>query len=138
MNKPQPQVVPPLPDVESREGARSAILSIWDYLTRFFAADYRFKSEVFVELTPLYGEAAFTPGALLGNHETLATISVPGVIPGYFVEATYDQDLLGLQMTAYVSAPNVVSVSVLNGTAGSITAAAGKLRVWVWPRILTP
>lgn len=138
IKKPQPQEVPALPEIESRQGARAAITQIWAYLKHFFEADYRFKSDVYQELTPLYGELNLTPGSVGSGGQETGTITVEGAIPGYSVEVTYDKDLQGFQISGYVSAPNTVTVVVHNGASGPpITLTPGRVRVWVWPRLLT-
>jgi hypothetical protein len=136
MKKPQPQTVQQLGETESRVGVRSAVRQIWDYLRSFSEADFRFKDELYQELTPLYAQARYAPSVLTTGDEAVVTLTVLGALPGYAVSATYDKDLQGVQLTAYVAALDTVKVLFQNDTGGSVTLAAGKIRVYVWPKPL--
>lgn len=137
MQPPSPLQVAPLGDVETRQGVRSAVKSIWSYLSRFFESDFRYKSQIASELTPLYGEAAYAPGSLADGAQATISITVPGATFGYTIDLSYDKTLQALQATAYVSAANTVTVVLKNNTGGAITLAAGRWRAYVWARILS-
>lgn len=137
MQKPQPQSVPYVGDIESRQGMRSAFRSVWDFLRQFFEADNRFKLEVYHELAPLYGELDYTPSLLANGAQTAVDIAVADAQPGYCADVSYDQDLQGLQMTWYVRTAGTVRVVLQNGTGAGVTLAAGRFRAYVWPRLLT-
>ena len=138
MQRPEPQTLHPLGDIETRDGIRAAFGRLADFLRRFFEHDYRFKQDVWNELTPLYGELDYSPGGALGDGaQTTVDVTVTGAIPGYCVDASYDQDLQGLQLTAYVRTTNSVRVILQNHTGGGVTVADGRFRIYVKPRLLT-
>src|SRR5690348_677532 len=102
MQKPLPQTLPDLQDISSRDGVRGAVRSLYDFLVKFLRRDQDFKESVVNELNPLYGEAAYAPGALGSGSQAIVTVSVASALLGYTCDVSYDQDLQGLQKTAYV------------------------------------
>lgn len=60
-----------------------------------------------------------------------AVITVPGAALGDVVLAAFSLDLQGMQLSAYVSAPNTVEVLFLNFTGGAINLASGQLKVGI-------
>lgn len=124
---PQLPSVPDLNDFETRGGLRQSAQMIYNYLLTQRQKLQGLFSQVSTDLSYLYGEQAFAGAS--GN----TTIAVPGAIPGWPVTVTFDQDLQGLAVSAYVSAPDVVTVVMPTG----VTLAAGKLRVWLYPKVLT-
>lgn len=139
MIKPVPQVVPNLPEIDSRGGVRSAVKAIWEYLRRSFESDFRFKNEVFVELSPLYGELDYSPGGALANGaQTSVEIDVPMATLGWECSVTYDKDLKLLVMgVPYVRTEGKVKVVLFNNTGGNVTLDDGRFRAYVKPRTLS-
>jgi len=74
---------------------------------------------------------SWNPVSIAAGAQTLATTTVLGAELGDFAVASMSIDLLLLQLTAYVSAANVVTVLLANHTAGAIDLGAGTLRVKV-------
>lgn len=63
---------------------------------------------------------------------TATTLTVTGAAIGNRCAAGFSHDLQGLQLNAWVSAANTVSVNLLNLTGGTIDLASGTLSVDVW------
>jgi hypothetical protein len=136
MQKPILPKVPDLGEIESRAGARGAIRRVHEFLKGYADNDEKFRNEVVSELTPLYGELAYTGGAPADGAQTIITVPVANTIAGYAADVTYDQDLQGVQMTWY-SVTDAVKVMLQNNTGGAITLANGKFRAYVVPRSLS-
>lgn len=66
------------------------------------------------------------------------TLTCPGAVVGDFVDVSTATDLLLLQVTAYVSAANTVTITLFNPTAGSVTDPTAVYYVRVWPRYKSP
>ncbi len=78
------------------------------------------------------GTAIWNPPTVAAGAQTTTTVAVIGAAIGDTVTVGFSQDLQGTQLTAYVSAPGVVTVVLRNGTAGAIDLASGTLRCDVW------
>jgi len=78
--------------------------------------------------------ATWDPGNVLSGAQTTTTVPATGVrlANAAPVMAGFDKDLQAMQLTAYVSADDVISVVLRNGTAGAIDLASGTLRVSAW------
>jgi hypothetical protein len=77
--------------------------------------------------------AAWTPGALNAAAAATLAVTVTGAAIGDSVYASYDQALTaGLLLSAQVTSANTVTVTIFNATAGSLTPAAGTVRVDWW------
>lgn len=137
MIRPQPFTTKEIGELESRAGVRAAVRAIWEYLQRFFEADYRFKIAAWSEITPLYGELDYTPALIANGARATVDITVTNAILGYCADVSYDQDLQGLQVTWYVQATDTVRVVLENNTGGGVTLTAGRFRAYVWPRTLS-
>ncbi len=72
------------------------------------------------------------PNIAAGAHLVTGTLAVPGAQFGDVVVASWDADLQGMQLTAYVSAAGFCQAVVRNGTAGAINLAPGTIRINVW------
>lgn len=59
------------------------------------------------------------------------TVTVPGAALGDFVHASFSLSLGGLMLSAYVSAANIVTVSLFNPTTAAIDLSSGTLKVLV-------
>lgn len=125
---PQLPRIPDLNDFETRGGLRESARRMYEYLLDERRKLQDLFSQASTDLSFLYNEIPFS-GA-----PATTVITVPGAVPGFRAEATFDQDLQGVALSAYVSAPDTVTV-LMGGAAP--TLAAGKLRVWVYPKVLT-
>lgn len=83
-------------------------------------------------LTTVTGSKTFDPPSIAAGAQASTTVSVVGAILGQFAVASFSLDLALIQVTAYVSAPDVVTVVFRNGTAGAIDLASGTLAVRVF------
>lgn len=80
------------------------------------------------ELTGVSGAATYDPGNLVDGQGVTTTVTVSGAVLGDFVEVSFSQDLQGIALTAWVSAPNTVSVRFQNETGAPIDLASGTLK----------
>ena len=73
------------------------------------------------------------PGNVNNGAQTTTTVTATGVTlaNASLVTAGFSLDLQGMQLTAYVSANDVVTCILRNGTGGAIDLASGTLRVGV-------
>jgi hypothetical protein len=76
---------------------------------------------------PYSGTATYDPPSLAAGAQTTTTVTVPNAALGDFASATFSNDLQGLVLTAYVSAPGVVTEVFRNGTAGAVDLGSGTL-----------
>ena len=81
--------------------------------------------------SPLYGSATYDPPSLVDGAGATTTVTVTGAALGDFAEASFSNDLQGITVTAWVSAPNTVGVRFQNETGGTIDLASGTLQVRV-------
>jgi len=128
--------VPDIADFDSRNGVRGAARAMYRYLRESRARLETLFKIIAAELNPLANELSFSSSAPATGAQSTQTITVTGAMPGYPVQVTYDKDLQGLDLTAYVSAPDTVKVVMRNDTGGAVTLAAGKFRVYVWPKAI--
>lgn len=80
------------------------------------------------DLTGVTGSATFDPGNLIDGQGVTTTVTVTGAALGDFVEASFSLDLQGIALTAWVSAPNTVSVRFQNETGAPIDLASGTIK----------
>lgn len=80
----------------------------------------------FLQVTAVYDAPSLAAG--LG---TTTTVACAGAALGDFATCSFGVDLQGMTASAYVSAANVVSVRIQNGTTGTIDLASTNLRVRV-------
>ena len=123
---PQLPTPPDLNDFETQKGLRQSAMRMYNYLIESRRKLQNLFGQVASDLNYMYGEAAFS-GA-----PATTTLTIPGAVPGFPVTATFDQDLAGNTLSAYVSAPDTVKVLM----SGSSSLSAGKIRVWCQPRTL--
>lgn len=83
-------------------------------------------------LKHLSATATWNPGNLVAGAQTSTTVALTGAALGDEATCSFSLDLQVLQLTAYVSAANVVTALLVNNTAGAIDLASGTLRVSVW------
>jgi hypothetical protein len=76
--------------------------------------------------------AVWDPGTIANGGSESTTIDVPGAALGDFAIASFSLDLQGLGTHAYVSAPNVVTVLLMNLSGGVVNLSSGTLKVLVF------
>jgi hypothetical protein len=79
----------------------------------------------------LYNSVTFNPASLNDGDSEITTITVTGAELGYMAIASFNKDLQGILLTAYVSATDTVSVRFINQTGGVVNLAEGTLKVRV-------
>lgn len=72
------------------------------------------------------------PSTVANGASVNTTVPVPGAAFGDFAIASFSLDLQGATLTAYVSAPNVVTVVLANLSGGVLDIASGTVRVLVF------
>lgn len=78
------------------------------------------------------GSATYDAANLVDGAGATTTVTVTGAVLGDFVTGvSFDKDLQGITVTAYVSAADTVAVRFQNETGGAIDLASGTLRVRV-------
>lgn len=75
----------------------------------------------------LIGQKTYNPASLSSGTGVTTTVTVRGATLGNLAFASFSKDLQGVSMTAYVSAPDTISVRFQNGTAGSVDISEGVL-----------
>lgn len=75
----------------------------------------------------LKGEATYDPASLADGASATTTVTVTGAELGDFAKASFDNDLQGVTIAAWVSAADTVSVKFTNNTGGVIDLASGTL-----------
>lgn len=80
----------------------------------------------------LRGSATYDPGSLADGDGVTTTVTATGASLGDFAEASFSLDLQGITLTAYVSAPDTVSVRFQNETTFVKDLSSGTIRVNVW------
>ncbi len=83
----------------------------------------------------LEGSATYDPPSLADGAGASTTVTVQGAELGDFAAASFGGDLLGITLTAYVSAANTVTVRFQNESAGIVDLGSSTLRVRVFKRI---
>lgn len=83
-------------------------------------------------LTTLSLTQAYDPANVATLSQITTTAAVAGAALGDFVLASFDLDLQAMQMTAYVSSANTVTVVIRNNSLADINLAAGNLRIRVF------
>lgn len=96
---------------------------------------YEYLSRIAIELNrfcELTGSATYNPPSLADGVGATTTVSVIGAKMGDYAVASFDLDLQGITVTAYVSAADTVSVRFQNESGGTLDLASGTLRVKVF------
>ena len=75
--------------------------------------------------------AVYDPPSLADGAGDTTTVAAVGAAMGNFVKASFTEDLQGITVTAWVSAPDVVSVRFQNETGGLLDLNSGTLSVRV-------
>jgi uncharacterized membrane protein len=76
---------------------------------------------------------AWTPGTIANNASVSTNVTVTGVVDGWIALASFSLSLGGMSISAAVTNPGQVTVTITNNTGGSITLGAGVVRVLVIP-----
>lgn len=84
------------------------------------------------ELTPLEASATYDPPLLADSAGATTDVTVPGAALGDFATAAFSLATAGIVITAWVSAPNTVSVRFQNETGVSLDYGSGKLTARVY------
>jgi hypothetical protein len=74
----------------------------------------------------------WNPGAIASLSSASTTVTVPGAAFGDMALSSLTISQAGLLLDEYVSAANVITVSLFNPTAGTITPASSTLKVLVF------
>lgn len=77
----------------------------------------------------LEGSATYDPPSLTNNTGAVTTVTVLGATLGDKPSASFSLDLQGIQLTAWVSSTNTVSVKFWNNSGGTLDLASGTLQV---------
>lgn len=80
---------------------------------------------------PLIGSATYNPPNIAAGAQASTTVTVVGAALGDYAVASFGLDLQGVELAAYVSAADIVTVLFKNGSAGPIDLGSGTLRVRV-------
>ena len=76
-------------------------------------------------------QAVWDPPSVAAGSSVTTTVTVPGAALGDYAHASFSLSLQGLQLTAYVSAANTVTVVLGNLTGVAVDLASGTLSVLV-------
>ncbi len=77
----------------------------------------------------LRGSATYDPPNLVDGAGATTTVTVTGAALGDYVEGvSFSNDLQGITVTAWVSAPDAVSVRFQNESGGTLDLPSGTLR----------
>lgn len=79
----------------------------------------------------LSATATWDPASVAAAAQATTTVTVTGAALGDPAGAGFNKDLQAMQLSAYVSAADTVTVVLQNGTAGALDLASGTLRVTV-------
>jgi hypothetical protein len=101
-------------------------LQVWEYLAPSTYV-WSTAAQIPLEATATVDPASVASGAVTATD----TITVTGAALGDIVRASFDKNLSGLHLNAYVSATNTVAFNFLNLTAGAVDLASGTLKVQV-------
>jgi len=77
------------------------------------------------------GSKTFDPGSLADGVQQLTDVTAPGAAVGSFAQASFTNDLLGIDLHAHVSAADTVRCVFQNETGGTLDLASGTLAVRV-------
>lgn len=81
---------------------------------------------------PLNSSVVWNPPSIASGASASTTVTVSGAALGQPVSASFSLDLMGLGISAYVSALNTVSVVLVNNTGAPVDLGSGTVFVKVW------
>lgn len=81
---------------------------------------------------PLYGTATYDPASLLNTAAVTTTVTVTGAALGDRAQVSFSVALSDVELSAWVSATDTVSVRFVNSSGGTRDLANGTLRVFVY------
>lgn len=82
----------------------------------------------------LSGSATYDTASLADGAGATTTITVTGAALGDFVMVSAGVDLVGISVTAYVSATDTVAIRIQNESGGTVDLASTTIRVRVVPQ----
>lgn len=87
----------------------------------------------FVEVCDIVirASAAYDPPSLATGVRATTTVTVTGAVLGDYAEVSFSRDLQGIDILAYVSAADTVTVVFMNNTGGTLDLLSGSIRVKV-------
>lgn len=113
-------------------GGAPNLTQIFDALQQIYQAIYGLQKTI-ATIFPngLTSSATYDPPNIVIGTQATTTVTCVGAVFGMAVEASYNLDLQGIMLTAYVSAADTVTCVFANLTGGDIDLASGTLKVWV-------
>ena len=81
--------------------------------------------------TYLVGSETWDAGSIADGNEEMEEVAVTGAVFGDYCTASLSIDILDLEISASVTAADIVTVIVSNNTGGAIDLASATLRVRV-------
>jgi hypothetical protein len=106
----------------------------WTHFKKLACLSFAFGkdgSEVVVASGAVSATAVYDPPSIASGASASTTVTVTGAAIGDMVLASFSLDLLGLSLSASVTAANTVTVVLSNGTVGAVDLASGTLKVIV-------
>jgi hypothetical protein len=85
------------------------------------------KAVVYYPYNTLSGTAAYDPGILNDGSSTTTVMSVIGAAHGDIISVSFNTDLQGVELYAWVNAANSVTVRFKNDTGSAVTLSPGNL-----------
>lgn len=79
----------------------------------------------------LTSSTSWVAPTITSGAQSTKTVTCAGAVLGQAAEASFNADLQGLVVTAYVSAADTVTVVAYNGTGGSVSIGTALLKVFV-------
>lgn len=80
-------------------------------------------------MIPYRQSVTFNPPLISAGTQSATVVSMSLALMGDLVSATFNLDLQGITLSAYVNAPGSITVDFRNGTSGDIDLAAGTLNI---------
>lgn len=87
--------------------------------------------QLFAPTIDLAGFATYDPVSLVDGAGVTTTVTCTGAVVGMFTQASFSNDLQGVQLNSWVSAANTVSVRFQNETGATVDLASGTITVKV-------
>lgn len=85
------------------------------------------KAVVYYPCNTLSGAAAYDPGILNDGSSTTTVMSVIGAALGDIISVSFNTDLQGVELYAWVNTANSVTVRFKNDTGSTVTLSPGNL-----------
>lgn len=101
----------------------------WFFTTGGVTTRYPATVDPVTGTSTLSGSVAYNPPSIAAGAQASTTVTVLNAAVGDFVQATFNLDLQGMELAAYVSTVNTVTVLFKNGTAAALDLASGTISV---------